>query len=480
MKQFILGALLTLPLLTCQCQPAAAPHENLLKDQPALASQVDSLVKQYTDLDIFSGVVLIAQDGVPVYHQAFGLANRETHTPNTVDTRFDIGSMNKAFTKVVVLQLVREGKLKLTDKLGTLLEGFAPEAADHITVAHLLNHQSGFGPYHDETYWNLPIAERTLPKTLAYIQQKPLDFEPGTDQQYSNAGYVILGGLIEKVTGQSYYDAVDERIVQKLGLNNTYLRDKYTVPQRAIGYLKTMRGALEDNEFLQEIPTPAGGFYATTGDMLRFFRAYHYGNELWDEATRSLDEMYPFYQEHRNSGGAMTHMGGFEGANTAYFEILRDQISVLVFANMNEPVAENLGAGILALIRGQKPRPPARPAVQAVFGAWQKEGAAYVKENFAALTENFHPEDPRDMILNNIGYNLLFSDDPAAHSMAIDAFRLNTELFPDVANVWDSYGEALLTAGQTAAGKKAYQKALELDPTLPTARAALEKLKEGN
>jgi CubicO group peptidase (beta-lactamase class C family) len=440
---------------------------------PSFENEVDALVQKYRDIDIFSGVVLIAKDGEPVYHKAFGMADRQHNVPNTLDTRFDIGSMNKSFTKVLILQLVREGKLKLNDRLGSYLTGFPEEAAEKITIEQLLNHQSGYGGYHTPEYWNIPLEKKSLETALAHIKKQPLLFEPGTEQEYSNAGYVILGMIAEKATGKSYFDLIEERIVKPLGMKDTYLREKYTVPNRAIGYYKNMRGALLDNDDFAEIPTPAGGFYSTTADMLLFYLAFHYGDDLWDKKTRSMDQMYPFYQEHMTTGGAMTHAGGFEGANTVHYEILRDRISVLVFANMDEVVAEDLGAGILAIIRGKEPKNPALPANQAVFTAYQTHGADYVKSKWASLTTNFHPEDPKDLILNMIGYTLLRDGEA---NQAVEMFRLNTELFPEVANCWDSYGEGLLATGHKKEALAAYKKALEIRPDLPSALEAVQQL----
>ncbi len=436
-------------------------------------TQVDELVKQYQALDIFSGVVLIAKEGKPVYHKAFGLANRETNTPNTLDTRFDIGSMNKSMTKVLILKLVKTGELSLDDKLGMYLSGFPKLAADNITVNHLLNHQSGYGDYHTPEYWEIPYERKDLEVALEVIKRQPLMFEPGDGQEYSNAGYVLLGLIAEKVTGQSYFDLIEQHIIQPMGMKDTYLQEKYDTPNRAIGYFKSMKGDLMDNEDFGEISTPAGGFYSTTTDMLNFYRAYHYGDKLWDMETRSLDMYYPFYQEHMTTGGAMSHAGGFEGANTVHFEILRDQISVVVFANMDEVVAENLGAGILAIIRGQEPKQPSLPARQAVYQAYIENGVEYVRKNWETLTSNFHPQDPKDMILNMVGYSFMRDENIES---ATEIFELNTKLFPEIANCWDSYGEALLAAGKKKESLKAYKKALSIRPDIPSALAAVKKL----
>lgn len=474
MKKTLILLLLIATQLSCQEKNEKSRLDNSEKQR--IEQAVDELTKKFIDLDIFSGVVLIADHGKPLYHKAFGMADRSTGRLNDLNTHFDIGSMNKALTKVAVLKLVKSGKLNLGDPLSKFIEGFPTETGNKVTVEHLLNHSSGYGDYHGPDYWNRPKSEKNIKNIVSKIMTMPLLFEPGTDQEYSNAGYVLLGAIIEKVTGQSYYDVIEQMVVQPLGLKETYLREKYDVPNRAIGYMKTMRGVLEDNDSFQELPKPDGGFYSTTTDMLRFFRAYHYGDELWDQETRSLDKMYDFYQEHRTTGGAMSHAGGFDGANTVHFEILRDEISVMVFANMNEPVAEQLGEGILAIIRGKEPRAPALPALESVYHTLKNNGLEYVKANFETLTVSWHPADPKDMILNNIGYNLMYSENKTEQRLSTDVMHLNTELFPEVANTWDSYGEALLRSGDKEGAKTAYKKALEIRPDLITAKEALDKL----
>lgn len=144
---------------------------------------------------------------------------------------------------------------------------------------------------------------------------------------------------------------------------------------------------------------------------------------------------------------------------------------------MDEPVAEDLGAGILAIIRGKEPKEPILPAHIWIYQSLKEKGIEYVKENFDKLSENWHPADPKDWILNMIGYNLLQSGIPGELDEAIAVFELNTELFPDIANTWDSLGEAYLKKGDKKMAKKYYQKALELDPALPSAREAIKQLK---
>jgi len=437
--------------------------------------KVDAYVQQYIDLDIFSGVVCIAKNGSPVYHKAFGLADRRNKTANTIHTHFDIGSMNKTFTKVVILQMAAEGKLNLDDTLGKYLDGFEPAVAEKVTIQHLLDHRSGLGDYHTPEYFDLPKEKKTIAGLLPRIRTMPLMFEPGTDMLYSNSGYILLGAIIEKISAKSYYQNIRERIVAPLNLKETYLENTDQINQKATGYFKDARGNLHDNKGFIDIPNPDGGFQSTTKDILKFYQDYFYGHKMLSDRAKAMDQAFKFYEKLKSNGQATGHAGGFEGANTVLLEIPRDRITIIVFANMDEPVAELLGDGIQALIRGEEPSQPSLPAIQNVYKAFKERGSSYIREHFDALTTNFHPGNPKDLILNSLGYDLLFDgyvDD------AVKIFKLNTELFPGVANCWDSYGEALLKKGNKKAALTAYKKALRIRPDFPSAKKAVEELEK--
>lgn len=476
MKSLLITLAVSLLLVTCQGQSKYEESVLTSKQQALISQKTDAIVQQYLDLDIFSGIILIAQNGDPIYHKAFGLANREQQVANTTTTLFDIGSMNKTFTSIVIKQLIDEGKLAYDSKLTGYIAGFEAPDADQITVEHLLNHESGFGDYHDRNYFELPKTERTLQKIVERAKKMPLFFPPGEEQEYSNTGYVLLGAIIEKVSGKSYFDNVAERIVRPLGLKNTYLQNLELYKDRlAHGYYYTPLGELVKNETLQDEPNPDGGFLSTTEDVMTFYRSYYYDDLLLNEHIKSDD---PYFQQLAQlpSGKAPMTAGGFEGFNTAMFQILSDDISIIVFANMDEPVAEHIAMDILNIIRGQAPSTPQLPAVQNVRIAYQKKGKAYVRQNFEALTENFHPADPKDWILNALGYSYVMEKNDL--ETAIELFQLNTELFPQVANCWDSYGEALLQKGDKAGALAAYKKALAINPDIPSAKEAVQALEE--
>jgi len=473
MKTIALPLLITLFLINV----GFSQEKSKIENSTQLESNIDALVKQYQDLDIFSGVVLVAEKGIPKYSKAFGLANREENVPNTLTTKFDIGSMNKSFTKTLILQLMEEGKLKMTDKLGDYLLGFPETAATKITIMHLLKHRSGLGGYWGRGFNDLPIDQKRIPALVKRIQKLPLDFEPGTDTQYSNAGYVLLGAIVQAITGKTYHQNITERILKPLGMTETYVVDKSEVPDRAIGYFKDMKGNISSNTGFVEVPNPDGGFQSTPEDIARFYNEYFYGATLLSKETKANDDFFGFINSNRKTGGAIPMAGGFPGANTAYYEILRDEISILVFANMDEPVAEQLGAGILAIVRGKTPKKPSLPAIQNIYNHYQRFGLQYIEDNFYSLIDNFHAEDPKGIILNDIGYHFLGN---GSIEEALSFFELNVKLFPEDANLWDSLGEGYYKKGDLKKSLQYYKKALKIDPRMPSAKEMVVKLEAKN
>ncbi|NNJ89519.1 MAG: serine hydrolase [Eudoraea sp.] len=449
-----------------------------LKDPKLMAfeAQIEPIVNSYIDLGIFSGVVLVAKDGNPIFHEAYGIMNRNTNQKVAKNTLFDIGSMNKTFTSIVIKQLAMEGKLSLTDHLTDYIPGFTDPRAKEITISHLLEHQSGFGDYHHSGYFDLPLSDRKLGAIIERAKDNSLDFDPGTEQSYSNLGYVILGGVIEAVSGNSYFDNVQKRIVDRLKLNETYLNDFRGLEDRiAIGYYYTPLGFIEESIPIQDVPNPDGGFLSTTENIMRFYRSYYYEDILLSDKTKETDPFFNYLKE-IPEGGAIGAAGGFEGFNSSLLQVINDDLTIIVFANMDEPVAERIASDILSTYRGENPDKPQLPAVQNIRVHFEKHGIDYIKEHFDELTVNFHPTDPKDLILNTLGYAYLYSKQDTDGALSL--FKLNTDLFPDIANCWDSYGEALRKKGDDSAAIKAYGKALEIRPDLESAITALNELKK--
>jgi len=238
----------------------------------ALRKRIDEMAAS----DRFSGAVLWARNGKTVFAEAYGLADREKKTPNTLKTRFRIGSMNKMFTAVATLQLVQNGKLDLKAPFGNYLTDYPnKEVASKVTIEQLLSHTGGtgdiFGPEFDKNRLEL----KTLQDYVKLYGNRALGHEPGSRWQYSNYGFLLLGVLIEKVSGQSYYDYVRDNIFKRAGMTGTASDpEDQTVADRSIGYTRFDGSSLRPNtDTLPYRGTSAGGGYSTVEDLMKFATA---------------------------------------------------------------------------------------------------------------------------------------------------------------------------------------------------------------
>ena len=261
-----------------QSQPQAEMLNRNAADDSAIAKELIAFLEQSIANDAFSGAVLLARNGQPIFTKAYGLANKAANTPNNTDTKFNIGSLNKMFTAVAIAQLAERGKLSFTDTVGKLLPHHPNKAvAEKVTIHQLLTHTSGMGNYQNETYSANLNKMKTVADLLPLFANDPLAFEPGTKWQYSNAGYALLGLIIEKVSGQNYFDYVKEQIFRPAGMVNTdsYERDK-AVPNLALGYTRMNDNGRADPSSPRRENTrpakgaPAGGGYSTVEDLSRF------------------------------------------------------------------------------------------------------------------------------------------------------------------------------------------------------------------
>ena len=255
------------------------------------AASIAKLCQATADTGLFSGAVLVADEGNVIYKQAFGLANREWDIPNTVDTKFRLASVSKQFCTMVIMQLFQEGKLKLTDKITDHLPYYRKDTGKKITIHHLMAHQSGIKDFTADYGYRNSTARLPFDKD-EFIKQHcsgDLLHEPGTIYSYSNAGYCILGRIIEKITHRTFEQNVEERIFEPLGMKNSgYDRNKYVLDKRASGYT---RGPFEytnsDYMDMDSSPGAAGSLYSTVEDMFLWDRAL-YTNKLLNEKNREL------------------------------------------------------------------------------------------------------------------------------------------------------------------------------------------------
>jgi CubicO group peptidase (beta-lactamase class C family) len=245
-----------------------------------LQSKIDTLVNEYVVDQQFMGTVLVAEKGKVIFEKGYGLADVEKNIPNTPDTKFMIGSITKQFTAMLVTQLVEKGQLKLDNTISDFIPEFPKDIGDKITVEMLLCHTSGLiFPEGIEKYYYASTKEEYLKEYLKQLSEEGLRFEPGKGYGYSNAGYFILGLIIEKVTGKSYEEVLIEQILKPLGMSQTGCdRKGLVVENRATSYAKLRDRYNTWNEETNSYDPAICGFaygnlYSTVGDLFKFSKA---------------------------------------------------------------------------------------------------------------------------------------------------------------------------------------------------------------
>jgi CubicO group peptidase (beta-lactamase class C family) len=258
---------------------------------PDKVAALRKLCQATADTGLFSGTVLVADRGQVIYKEAFGMANREWNVPNTVDTKFRLASVSKQFCSLIMMQLVQEGKVNLDDKITDYLPYYRKDTGDRITLHHLQCHQTGIKDFTAGFDYRGTTSRLTFGKDefIKLHCSGDLSHEPGTIYSYCNAGYCILGRIMEKVTGKTFERNLHDRIFEPLGMKNSgYDRNRYVIEKRASGYTYGPFG-LENADYIDMDSSPgaAGALYSTAEDMFLWDRALH-TDKLLDNKHRHL------------------------------------------------------------------------------------------------------------------------------------------------------------------------------------------------
>ncbi|HXB75385.1 MAG TPA: serine hydrolase [Candidatus Acidoferrales bacterium] len=326
-------------------------------------SRMEQVVQSYVANKTFMGSVLVARGGEVLFSKGYGSANLEWNIPNSPATKFRLGSVTKQFTAASILLLEERGKLKTDDPVKKLMPD-APAAWDKITIFHLLTHTSGipnFTGFPD--YQSLEPFAATPEKLVARFRDKPLDFQPGEKWSYSNSGYVLLGYLLEKASGETYEKFVQANIFGPLGMKDSgYDSNSAVIPRRAAGYAPGpgKDGPVNAGFVHMSIPFSAGAPYSTTEDLLRWEQGLFGGKVL---SPAALAKMTTPYKEdyacgvgvHTVSGHkSIDHGGGIEGFNTFLAYYPEDTLTVVALANLTGGAPQQIATTLAAVARGEK------------------------------------------------------------------------------------------------------------------------------
>ena len=318
----------------------------------AIVTELELFLTSKDAAEEFSGVILVARGDRVIVQRAFGMADRSRDIPNRVGTKFRIASMTKMFTGVAVSQLAQAGKLRYGDTVAALLPSLKAPWTGTVTVSQLLTHTSGLGSIWTGEFASNPRRYRTVPDYLPIVEKQSLQFEPGTSWGYSNAGFIVLGAIIEKVTGRDYRAVIRDSIFAKAGMSTADDDDvERTIPARAIPYT---RGGFLDLSFVpaeaQGLWTmmPAGGAVLSAGDVLKFAKALT-GHTLLNEAftdscvkgkvryRATASYGYGIANEYVGTDTVVFHDGGADGISANMDIFPKRNIVAIILSNFDTP-----------------------------------------------------------------------------------------------------------------------------------------------
>lgn len=326
-----------------------------------LEEKVDEYINPHIQMERFSGSILIAQKGEILLSKGYGMANYEHNVPNTPHTKFRMGSLTKQFTAMAIMQLEEKGLLNVEDPIIKYFPDY-PEVGKIIAIHHLLTHTSGIPSFTGfADYEKTMMIFSSLEETIARFKDKVLEFAPGEKCNYSNSGYILLGAIIEKVSGQSYEMFLKENIFHPLKMMNTgYDHHSTILEDRAAGYILSNEGLINAAYTDMSITHGAGALYTTVEDLYLWDRAL-YTEKLAKKS--SLDKIFtPFIGKYGYgwiigngfNRKVVVHQGGINGFSTRIARYLDDEVCVIVLINIEGMGVGDIGRDLAAIVFGEK------------------------------------------------------------------------------------------------------------------------------
>jgi CubicO group peptidase (beta-lactamase class C family) len=459
--------------------------------------KIDDLMKAYSDSERFMGTVLVAEKGTIVYENGFGFANLEWNIRNDPGSVFNIASITKTFTGVLTLQLVQEGKLKLDHKISDFLPFYRKDIGEKVTLHQLLTHSSGI-----PNFLQIPgfMKDRlrdpmgNLEDFILKYCSLDLEFEPGAKFAYNNSGYVILGAIIEKVTGLTFEEALKRKILEPCGMTHSGMdSNRLVIAQKMTGYTRKLDGSFDVAPYWDRSwAYSAGQMYSCTRDLWKFHQALMGETLLKKEYQEMMYKPYfPAFKTMRYGYGwtirevpdrdgrmlkVVSHEGGIYGVNS-YFQRIpqKDQVVVLLNNTQNTPGKE-ISDCIFAILNGTVFSFPKKSIAREMYRELNKQGITTALRRYDEWKKTKEKGyDFSEKELNDLGYDLLGSK---RIDEAIAVFQKNTESYPLSGNAFDSLAEGHLTRGDKPGALAFYKKAVELDPTNEKAKKVIAELEK--
>ncbi len=498
------GILLAVGLTACAKGP-----------EPARIAALSAYFATLAQNQEFNGDVLVADYGRVVFERSFGYADFASRRRNTSDVRFPIASISKVLTGTAILQLAEAGTLRMGDPVVEYLPGFPYPT---VTVRHLLSHTSGLPPYN--AYFDFLRAEQPervftnadfLPGLRA--GPRPLIYQPGEKGSYDNINFIVLAAIIEKASGTPYDEYIARHVLRPAGMRDTrflplglQFRDSTSAdlafphiyphvysaePIRAgtIPYVVSYWNAYRFAGF--------GDYVSTTRDLLRLDDALYHGRLLsgamlreaytpvrLNDGTENPDRFGLGWEIEKDTslGTIVYHSGAATGLSCVLLRNVSRHQTVIVFDNAHYNAHEIATNALLILNGRQVPRP--KKSITRVFGmVLASTGPEAARDTLEKLRDDTATYALSEGEINSLGYDFMATDNPyhlpmaPRYADALAVFEENVHLFPRSANVYDSYGEALLATGKVAEALRMYERALDLNPQSINARKMVAQLR---
>ncbi|MGB0431230.1 MAG: serine hydrolase [Bacteroidia bacterium] len=444
---------------------------------------IDSLLKSCHNKDLFNGVALVVDEGKIILNKTYGISDFENQTPLKLSDRFYIGSITKQFTSVLILQMQEDGLIDINAPIANYLDEFGDKTFAQITVYQLLTHTSGLGNF---------TSHPDFDKSMAYSEQEmfdfikqPLLFPPGSDWNYSNSGYFLLGKIAERVSHKDYGTLLRERFFDPLEMKNTAFSIEWLNDKVAHGYLRTIDGLKPMPNYSTSSLYSSGGIFSTASDLFVWSKALD-GNKLLNEKSKEV-----LLQPERNdyacgiyvkkgideNGGEYErhfHGGMIQGYHSFMLKRVPQKQVVILLDNFNNQEIPTIKNRIWSALIEEEIKEIKPKLSNLLFDACAKN--TFVKlmdsiSNNLELFENQYAFEEFD--INTVAYRLMEAE---RYSEAQILFGFNVNRYPNSWNVYDSMGELQLNQGNWENAKRLYQKSLKLNPNNLSGIKALETL----
>lgn len=457
--------------------------------------KVQNIIKSYGFLKWFSGSVLVAKDGVPIYKTAGGFASLEYKVNCALDTKFNVGAITQLITATAIMQLAQNGQLNLGAPARQHLPAkMAAGLSQDITIRHLLSHSSGLPDYYSLPEYSKKFTDiKKISDMLDIIFEQSLHFTSGTQYEYSNSNYVVLAAIVEQVSGMSYQEYVRKKIFQPADMSHSNFYYWYeVVGNRAMAYqFNSKHKARTAADLFGAYPFGADGLYTTIEDLLKFDQALKSGKLVNKEHQTLLSDPIMATNDSIVAGEMMgygwkskmlnsdriTYQGGNIYGVSSQIRNYPDGYTIIVLSNFHKERAAEVAQKIENALYDKDYFVPSNSIAYYVYSLIEKNGTDYVKANLDELLGDINIKLEKTLALNKLAEELLYIE---KNEMALAVLDINAHKFPNDPMIYDAYGNYYFKTANFEKSLQNFQAKLRLQPNDARAQGMIAFLNTAN